>query len=640
MSMSIQLEASDDQVVSYLKTLWNNSKQLIQEEKNLDENAVTNNSTTEDKQTKSIIQQLIDSNILNPATQEQYDSYNSNTNNQIVTSQPKYMVKDEHFDNLPETTEQTVQSHVAQLSQVEELAVQFQIELAEPKEEHLIQKDYIDVTDVITEIPEISNAKPIDPIIIQLENKLPCSNNKDAEGNLNIQIEQVGQDEQVEQVEQIVLDTNDKTKFRKQVKENLNKIREIGFRVYHDIGLEKEVNIVPSSVTNGDINKVFDFKVGTPFSRKSLMGDIARCVVFAKHKSGDTTKPENFRYLVNHHNTVKILDRIWCSELIGKCGVNLPDKDIYKSTLVKTFNGSIISTAIENTKSFDNVVMVDIMKAFDSLNWDVLEELMLSNLTRKTNKETATELVSQYMTILKNRELYWNNIRIEVSKGIPTGLPSSNLVFTLAIEEILFRWFKQSGFTNGKEFMINVYVDDIYLRIIQVESANEIFNSLIEHLAFYKFTVNKNKTKADKKLEITGLSNHIEYSDYYLGIPFTRDINLYGELILSELNKKIKVSWLDVYDIITDEESSEEKSRILGFLNYKLKPFYTDTTKPFDKNYIGKFVLDNYAKEPLKSRNTKIKQMQHALIAVVVLLSAVTVTLINSGISGSKCYQN
>ncbi len=621
--MSTQLEAPDDQVVAYLKTLWNNPIQLIQEEKKLDETAITEDSTTGDKQTKSIIQQLIDSNILNPVIQEQYDGYSSN--NQIETSQPKDLIVEEHLEELPETTEQAEQTP------------QDQIESAEPKDELLIQKDYIDVTDVIAEIPEISNVQPIEPIIIQLENKLTCTNNESAEGPINMQIEQV---DQVEQVEQIVLDTNDKTKFRKQVKENLNKIREIGFRVYHDIGLEKEVNIVPSSVTNGDINKVFDFKVGTPFSRKSLMGDIARCVVFAKHKSGDTTKPENFRYLVNHHNTVKILDRIWCSELIGKCGVNLPDKDIYKSTLVKTFNGSIISTAIENTKSFDNVVMVDIMKAFDSLNWDVLEELMLSNLTRKTNKETATELVSQYMTILKNRELYWNNIRIEVSKGIPTGLPSSNLVFTLAIEEILFRWFKQSGFTNGKEFMINVYVDDIYLRIIQVESANEIFNSLIEHLAFYKFTVNKNKTKADKKLGITGLSNHIEYSDYYLGIPFTRDINLYGELILSELNKKIKVSWLDVYDIITDEESSEEKSRILGFLNYKLKPFYTDTTKPFDKNYIGKFVLDNYAKEPLKSRNTKIKQMQHALIAVVVLLSAVTVTLINSGISGSKCYQN
>ncbi len=621
--MSTQLEAPDDQVVAYLKTLWNNPIQLIQEEKKLDETAITEDSTTGDKQTKSIIQQLIDSNILNPVIQEQYDGYSSN--NQIETSQPKDLIVEEHLEELPETTEQAEQT------------TQDQIESAEPKDELLIQKDYIDVTDVIAEIPEISNVQPIEPIIIQLENKLTCTNNESAEGPINMQIEQV---DQVEQVEQIVLDTNDKTKFRKQVKDNLNKIREIGFRVYHDIGLEKEVNIVPSSVTNGDINKVFDFKVGTPFSRKSLMGDIARCVVFAKHKSGDTTKPENFRYLVNHHNTVKILDRIWCSELIGKCGANLPDKDIYKSTLVKAFNGSIISTAVENTKSIDNVIMVDIMKAFDSLNWDVLEELMLSNLTRKINKETAVELVSQYMTILKNRELYWNNTRIEVSKGIPTGLPSSNLVFTLAIEEILFRWFNQSGFTNGKEFIINVYVDDIYLRIIQTESANKIFNSLMEHLAFYKFTVNKNKTKADKKLGITELSNYIEYSDYYLGIPFTRDINLYGELILSELNKKIKVSWLDVYDIITDEESSEEKSRILGFLNYKLKPFCTDITKPFDKNSIGKFVLDNYAKEPLKSRNNKIKQMQHALIAVVVLLSAVTVTLINSGMCGSKCSEN
>jgi hypothetical protein len=360
------------------------------------------------------------------------------------------------------------------------------------------------------------------------------------------------------------------------------------------------------------------------------MGDISRCMVFPKYKSGDTTRPENFRYLINHHNSIKILDRIWCSELITKCGANLPDKSIYKSSLVKTFNGSIITVASENTKSIDNVVMVDIMKAFDSLDWNILEDLLISNLTRKINKESAIELVSQYMTILKNRELYYNNIRVEVTKGISTGLPSSNLVFTLAIEEILFRWFLKSGFINNKDFLMNVYVDDIFMKILNVSKASEIVNSLIDHLESYKLFVNKVKTKADEKLKISGLTNILLTSDYYLGIPFTRDINLYGQLILNELNKKIKVSWLDIYDILLEKESSVKKLSICGFLNYKLRPLHVNINEEFNKEFITNFIYENFAKELIIQRNMKNQKLFQPFVTIVVLLSVVSVILFYS----------
>ena len=597
MSISVQLEASNDQVVSYLNKLWNDDNPVIPKNKSVSNNDIGVVQTT------SIIQQLIDAKILNT---EMYE----NTEN---LSEPKLeSTKPDEF--LP------VDDNVELLSPDENKMMESQDKI----NINSIQTDYINVQSEITEIQNV------EPITIQVENSNNDNNCSDDTNNI-MQVEQV---DQLEQVEQIVLDTGDKTKFRKQIKENLSKIREIGFRVYHDIGLEKEVNLITANVTNNDINKVFDFRVGTHFTRKSLMGDISRCVVFPKYKSGDVTKPENFRYLVNHHNSVKILDRIWCSELIIKCGSNLPDNSIYKSTLVKSFNGSIITVANENTKSIDNVVMVDIMKAFDSLDWDILEDLLLSNLTRKINKESATDLVLQYMTILKNRELYYNNIRIDVSKGISTGLPSSNLVFTLAIEEILFRWFAKSGFSNNKDFKMNVYVDDIYLKIINIVKASEIVNGLIDHLQSYKLKVNREKTKADEKLKISGLTNILSTSDYYLGIPFTRDIKLYGQLILNELNKKIKVTWIDVYDILTEEESSIDrarlygflnyKSRIYGFLNYKLRPLHANTDEEFNKEFITKFVYDNFVKE---QHDINIKQ---TIITIVVILSIVSLVIFSS----------
>jgi len=608
----VQLEASDDQVVSYLKKLWNGDKPISTP---VDEQTQLNhqNLTVSDGKTGSLIQQLIDADILQPV---------SNNESIVESCEPKnnQTIELSEFTNQEFLTEKPVESVT-----VEDIT----LAEAEPKQEteNKIQNDYVKIDN------NSNNNSSQSPVTIQLDNNLTNTNNSD----INMQVEQV---DHVEQVEQIVLDAGDKVKFRKQVKGNLSKIREIGFRVYHDIELEKEVNLVTSTVTNGDIDKVFDFKFGRPFSRKSLMGDISRCIIFAKHKSGDKTKPENFRYLVNHHNTVKILDRIWCSELILKCGNNLPDKNIFKSTLVKAFNGSIITTACENTKSFDNVVMIDVMKAFDSLDWDILEELLLANLTRKINKENATELVTQYMTILKNRELYYNNIRVEVSKGIPTGLPSSNLVFTLAIEEILFRWFNKLGYSNNKDFKLNVYVDDIYMQILNLANASDIVNSLIDHLENYKLKVNKDKTKADENLKIAGLTNYIKPSDYYLGIPFTRDVKLYGELILSEIKKKHNFkSWLDIYDILLEERASTEKSSVYGFLNYKLRPFFVtnaDDNVEFDKKFITSFVYENYAKEAVKQRDTRIKQLQQVLITLVVVLTAISVTMFTSYVTSSQ----
>ena len=60
MSISVQLEASNDHVVSYLNKLWNDDKPEVP-----NNNKPVSNDDIGKVQTKSIIQQLIDSKILN-----------------------------------------------------------------------------------------------------------------------------------------------------------------------------------------------------------------------------------------------------------------------------------------------------------------------------------------------------------------------------------------------------------------------------------------------------------------------------------------------------------------------------------------------------------------------------------------------
>jgi hypothetical protein len=256
---------------------------------------------------------------------------------------------------------------------------------------------------------------------VNLNSENSVQQNQEIVNSVNLNSENL-----VQQNQEIVINENevpninlitDRPEFIAQVRNNLSELRNIGFRIYHNIVLEKEVNLEPNTVSNQDINQVYDFRVGDVINRNNLMKNISRCTIFAKYKSGDKTKPENFRYLVNHHNVIKIIDRIWCIDLVKKCGNNLPNPEIYKSNLVKSFNQSIVETAVQNTKSMDGVVLLDIRRAFDSLEWNILEDLLQTNLTRKCGLESSKEFVSQYMTVIRNRDLYYDGKKVEVSKG-------------------------------------------------------------------------------------------------------------------------------------------------------------------------------------------------------------------------------
>ncbi len=382
------------------------------------------------------------------------------------------------------------------------------------------------------------------------------------------------------------------------IKVNDNKLKQLqglGFEVYNNIQLEDDV----AMENNINVNEIYSFMKGTRIMKSQILKNISHSKILPKYKFGPTNDPYNFRYLINHHNTIKVLDRILCYNIINSIKNNRPDKNIYISNFNNFSNNNEVNDnkdtlyyANINTLSTNNIILIDILKAYDSLEWDDIEDLLLTNLTRKSNSTIANELVTKYLIILKNRELYYNKIKVRIEKGIPTGLPSSTLVFLLCIEEIITRWLNKYKYTTD-DFMLNIFVDDIYIKMINVNEANNIVLSLIDYLLNYNLKININKCKADLML---GLNfKPILETDCYLGIPFTRNISKYGSIILDEYYKRnnFKMSWLDIYHELKNNKSNNYK-HYFGYFNYKLKPLLTYNNIEPNKENMLEFIKKNF----------------------------------------------
>ena len=381
------------------------------------------------------------------------------------------------------------------------------------------------------------------------------------------------------------------------IKKNISELKNIGFTLYNGTKINNEQPIEHENIDQ-DLITVQEFLNGNNDTRKELLNKIVGrkrkgkkicyCTIIYKYKRGlqvldnyPTNNLDNFRFYINHHNTIKILDRIWMQNVIINSIDNLPDSNIFKVKLIKNDDPSeLINVANNNTLSIDNVILLDLIKAYDSINWDVLRELLYYAMRRKMNIIYATELLEQYMCIITNRVVTYEKTVIKVSKSIPTGLPSSILVFTYIIEEIINRWLFENtnNFQINIDFIINIYVDDIYIKILNLSKTNIIIIILIKILNKYKLNISQDKSRISKNLN-NNTFKELKYNDLYLGIPFTRDISVYMEIIINECNKKhnFNYTWRNIYDILTSS-SHEHKKLLIGYLNYKLKPILNNMT--------------------------------------------------------------
>ena len=317
--------------------------------------------------------------------------------------------------------------------------------------------------------------------------------------------------------------------------------------------------------------------------RSSLFDNIKYATIFIKHKKGDNKDPKNFRFLSNHTNCFKILDKFWTNNLIATLTRNksLPDKKIVMNNFDRTYTVSIRDLALEKIFKFKNgskIVLLDIRKAFDSVSWNILKDLLVKNLTRKVNKKFADKIVEQYMFLNTQRCIKFKSKTIKFNKSIATGLPSSTIVFSLLIEQIIFEWMNKEKCHN--QVLINTFVDDIYLEFKDTICAFQLVESLIKYLNDNELVINSSKTKTN----IDNLPyDKINKSECYLGMPFVLNEKEYiEECIFMFKDKYYDIEVKNMIDILESKEHVKVRKELLGFFNYK---FYG--LKNFGKNEIN-----------------------------------------------------
>lgn len=347
------------------------------------------------------------------------------------------------------------------------------------------------------------------------------------------------------------------------------------FGAYND-KLEKELSLNKNSIILSEdscklLYNCFDDLFRYNMIRESLFLKIRNATIFIKHKKNETDIPSNFRFLSNHHKLFKIIDKFWTNNLINilKKNNSLPDKNIVRNNFDREYSVSIKELAIEKLKIYKSdkkIVMIDLKKAFDNVCWNTLETLLTDNLTRKINEEFAKKYIAQYMFLNSQRNICYNSNKIKIKKSIGTGLPSSTIVFSLLIEEVIYQWYQKE---NCKEDVyVNTYVDDMFLEFKKLDKVNYLIDSLFDILNKYHFIVNKSKTLTN----INGLDFPIiKDNDCYLGLPFSRTKEQYiSNCIELFQNRYYNISKEQIVEILQNDDYPKVRKEILGFFNYKL----------------------------------------------------------------------
>ncbi|VVU95281.1 Reverse transcriptase (RNA-dependent DNA polymerase) [seawater metagenome] len=340
--------------------------------------------------------------------------------------------------------------------------------------------------------------------------------------------------------------------------------------------------------------------------RPELMNKINKVSIILNYKKNSKFDINNYRLIFLHSNIFKILDNCLCMEFADY----LKDKNILPNpkVLINPIHVLVpthwIPKAISRVKNTNNSILLDISSAYDNTSYDLIDNDFRVFLKSKKNisPENVDIFLDSYFFLIKNRKFKYNNNNITVSKGVPTGLASSGIIFSLIMEMILNRCELKLKEANLKhkiknkkgDYLMLAYMDDVYLEIYDKDPKNIklIIETFVDTMSSppFNYTVNTSKCKISSDLlsifnESSIDSNFIknmeklEFGDAFLGYFFANSAKDYLFYTFKQMKKRypngnmkdfMRICHKKKYNLLTPKEI-EFRRRITGFLNFKIK---------------------------------------------------------------------
>lgn len=261
---------------------------------------------------------------------------------------------------------------------------------------------------------------------------------------------------------------------------------------------------------------------------------------------------------------------------------------------------------------FDNwgVFYIDLRHFYDSIDFTVLNNLILSDLTTET-KKIYDFLISDY------NENLMRKINKDFRKGVPQGPAYARIISEIFLDKIIYTFEKQ----NSLDFVLYRYVDDIVVFYPENTDGKQLYENLINLFELHLLQVNEDKSffggqisnltqeEKDRILHKDKLTYLLQENTSSILLTPNQEKEIFNDNIGNEFNldyvsyifnykTKENVKW-KYYIQFKDEIFSSEYGR--GSIFYKFYKHVLSHDKYFDLALID----NNFKKIPIDSLNFK-----------------------------------
>jgi hypothetical protein len=414
----------------------------------------------------------------------------------------------------------------------------------------------------------------------------------------------------------------------KDLEDNLHKYRLIKSRSGEDSSQPYKLSEVLTQslqeITKDDMNMIMCaylgiIKTGRIWQSFADKYNIAKAFYAKKAKSAPSAR-DNLRCLINSHNLLKILQRFIKDNILNRIfEAGLVDTDIHQARKCRGVNvnnthhqgnaDDVITINFEKIAELGSrihqlghqngqtgFIMLDMSNAYNNVKYDFLAHVLNHYLSRvyPDDLQTATNLATGITRLIRLTKFWDPYIKEELkrNKGVPQGCPISADLYIICMDyvfrEIIPRVSKELGLQLGRDYRLQVYVDDILIEILSANGfreANRMLKMMTHIFTSYHFKLNLAKSCATANLS-PGLALPIIHPEHkYLGIYMESDPRKYLSLVEEEFrnrfprNQKIHTframedNLAQVFQAKNGQPNHRVISMVRGKLNYRLTPF-------------------------------------------------------------------